>query len=98
VGRGWTLGSRLVFYTGLPVEPDIAKQWGRDRLDPFFRIDARIEKRWNLKKKRWISLVLEMLNMTLNEEAISVSCSTEECTQSTVGPVTVPSIGVQGGF
>jgi len=98
IGRGWRIGARVVFYTGLPVEPNIAKQWGRTRLDPFFRIDARVEKRWNLKKTRWLSLVLEMLNTTLNEEAVGVSCSAESCKQSVVGPVAVPSIGLQGGF
>ncbi len=97
-GRGWRLGSRLVFYTGLPVADDIAEQWGQDRLDPFFRIDARIEKRWSMKNKRWLSLVIEMLNVTLNEEPTSVSCSSDGCEQSYVGPVSVPSIGVEGGF
>lgn len=97
-GRGWRLGSRVVFYTGLPLEPDVAEQWGRDRLDPFFRIDARIEKRWNMKNKRWLSLVIEMLNVTLNEEPTSASCSSEGCEQSYVGPVSVPSIGIEGGF
>jgi hypothetical protein len=98
VGRGWRLGTRLVFYTGLPVEPDTAKQWGQDRLDPFFRVDARVEKRWNLKKKRWLSLIIEMLNATLSKEATSVSCSSGTCKQNLIGPVSVPSIGLNGGF
>ena len=97
-GRGWRLGSRVVFYTGLPVEADTAKQWGRDRLDSFFRIDARVEKRWDLKKKRWLSFVAEMLNATLNEEATAVTCVQGTCVQSFAGPVSVPSIGVEGGF
>jgi len=99
VGRGWRLGSRLVFYTGLPVEPATAKIWGKDRLDPFFRIDARIEKQWKIGKRGSLSFVVEWLNATLSEEPTGVSCDEQgTCTQTMIGPVTVPSIGVEGSF
>ncbi|MBK9261717.1 MAG: TonB family protein [Polyangiaceae bacterium] len=97
-GRGWRLGTRVVFYTGLPVEEDVQEQWGSDRLDPFFRIDARVEKRWKMKNKRWLSLVAEMLNVTLNEEPTGLGCTPDGCKQSYIGPVSVPSIGLEGGF
>ncbi|MRG92360.1 TonB family protein [Polyangium spumosum] len=97
-GKGWRLGSRLVFYTGLPVTPANAAIWGKSRTDPFFRIDARIEKRWNLKKRGWVSLVIEMLNATLSTEQTGIECKRNECEPQEIGPVTVPSIGVEGGL
>lgn len=98
-GRGWRLGTRAVFYTGLPVAEADAKQWGQSRTDPFFRIDARIEKRWDFGKRRWMSLVIEMLNASLSTEQTGVSCNPiDGCKPQEIGPVTVPSIGVEGGF
>ena len=99
-GLGWRLGTRVVFYTGLPIAPATAAIWGKDRTDPFFRVDARIEKRWNLKKRGWVSFVVEMLNATLSTEMTGVDCSafTATCRAQEIGPVTVPSIGVEGGL
>ncbi|HVK63187.1 MAG TPA: hypothetical protein VM694_01865, partial [Polyangium sp.] len=97
-GKGWRLGSRVVFYTGLPIAAADAAIWGKSRTDPFFRIDARIEKRWNLKKRGWVSFVIEMLNATLSTEQTGVSCGPTECEAQEIGPVTVPSIGVEGGL
>ncbi|MDI1444538.1 TonB family protein [Polyangium sp. 6x1] len=97
-GKGWRLGSRVVFYTGLPIAAADAAIWGKSRTDPFFRIDARIEKRWNLTKRGWVSLVIEMLNATLSTEQTGVSCGPTECEAQEIGPVTVPSIGVEGGL
>ncbi|UQA59293.1 TonB family protein [Polyangium aurulentum] len=102
-GRGWRLGSRFVFYTGLPITRDnpyvpLAPELeGETRLAPFFRIDARIEKRWTIGKRGWISLVLEMLNATLSEEQIALDCR-DTCKPQSIGPVSIPSLGVEGGF
>jgi TonB family protein len=102
-GRGWRLGSRFVFYTGLPIEknpfvPLAPELQGDSRLAPFFRIDARIEKRWSIGKRAWISLVLEMLNATLSKEQIALDCSNWTCKPQEIGPVSIPSLGVEGGF
>ncbi|MDB4941206.1 MAG: TonB family protein / TonB-dependent receptor [Labilithrix sp.] len=92
---------------GVPLPP-----FNERRYPDFYRIDARLEKAWHVGKKGRISLVLEWLNVTLRKEATSVSCGSSssggsvqqvlaaanECTFEYVGPVTIPSIGVEGAF
>ena len=55
----------------------------------FFRLDVRVEKKFEMRGSRWLSLVVEMINTTLNTEFIS---------GQEVGPISIPSIGVEGGF
>jgi hypothetical protein len=70
-----------------------------DRYPPFWRLDLRFEKRWTIGRHGGhVSLVLETLNTTLNKEVLSYDCSTSPCTPNAVGPIAVPSIGVEGGF
>ena len=58
--------------------------------DPaFYRLDLRVEKRWTLQKARWISFVAETLNTTLHKEIVS---------NVELGPIAIPSVGVEGGF
>ncbi|MCE7894419.1 MAG: TonB-dependent receptor, partial [Sorangiineae bacterium PRO1] len=96
LGRRWRAGSRVVFYTGLPKPPDPFD--GSTRLPPFFRIDLRLEKRWQLTPTVWISAVAEAMNATLNKEAVQSECTLAGCEAEEIGPVTIPSIGVEGGF
>jgi hypothetical protein len=97
LGRGWRAGTRVVFYTGLPRAPDPTDP-SATRLPPFFRVDLRLEKRWQLGQKTWISAVAEWMNATLSKEAVSTTCTLSGCETQTIGPVTVPSLGVEGGF
>jgi outer membrane receptor for ferrienterochelin and colicin len=95
LGRSWRAGTRLVFYTGtpvinrtqgtIPVQPTISS----DRNPAFYRVDLRLEKRWNLSQRAWISFVAEVMNVTLSKENYN---GTE------VGPITIPSIGAEAGF
>jgi TonB family protein len=96
LGRNWRAGARITLYTGLPKAPDPAD--ASTRLAPFFRLDLRLEKRWPLKGKAWISFVAEWMNATLSKEQIGTSCTLQGCQATTVGPITIPSIGVEGGF
>jgi hypothetical protein len=96
LGRNWRAGGRVVFYTGLPKAPDPTS--ASTRLAPFFRLDVRLEKRWDIGKRFWVSFVLEWLNATLTKEQVGTSCTLQGCQATTVGPITVPSIGVEGGF
>jgi TonB dependent receptor len=95
-GRGYRAGIRLLFYTGTPSRA--ATPEDDKRLPPFFRLDVRLEKRWTLGKRVWMSVVLEVLNATLSKESISETCEGGTCTPQSFGPVTVPSLGVEGGF
>ena len=96
LGRNWRAGTRVTFYTGLPKTPEPTDP--STRLSPFFRLDLRLEKRWQLSKRWWISFVAEWLNATLSKEAVGTNCTLSGCTEVKIGPVTIPSLGVEGGF
>ena len=104
IGRGFRAGARVAVYSGLPFPPfvpqeDIAAA-GRDRLPPFFRLDARAEKRWTLGRRGWIAVVLEMANVTLSKEPDGLVCdqgSPRRCEVHQLGPIALPSLGVEGG-
>ncbi|MEP7120862.1 MAG: TonB family protein [Byssovorax sp.] len=95
LGRGWRAGARFTFYTGAPSPAGQAAVFsGAPNTDPardpaFYRLDLRVEKRWTLQKARWISFVAETLNTTLHKETVN---------GVEIGPVAIPSLGVEGGF
>jgi TonB family protein len=95
LGRGWQAGTRLVFYTGAPRYSDIRgaiappRPAAPPRVVPFYRLDVRLEKRWALGATSWISFVAEMMNATLSKETIG---------SQRVGPITIPSLGVEAGL
>jgi TonB-dependent receptor-like protein/TonB-like protein len=96
IGRGWRAGARFTFYTGAPtiIGQATAAATGdesaaKERDPAFYRIDLRLEKRWTLQKARWISFVAEMLNTTLHKEIVS---------GRSIGPISIPSLGLEGGF
>lgn len=97
LGRFWRAGSRVVFYTGLPQGLDPANT-GETRLPSFFRLDLRLEKRWNLGPTTWLAVVAEWMNATLNKESVSTQCTLQGCVAQTIGPVTIPSLGLEGAF
>ena len=101
LGRGYKAGTRLTFYTGYPITSQVGDQVQQTgRLPPFFRFDARAEKRWPIGKRGWLSLVLEIANAMLAKETLQEQCvsGTMSCKPVTIGPVTIPSIGLEGGF
>jgi TonB family protein len=69
------------------------------RAPPFFRLDLRFEKAWPIGKDgASLALVLELLNATLSKETIEYECRPSGCTGEVIGPVTVPSIGLEAFF
>ena len=102
-GKGFHAGLKNLFYTGNPVltrdpKTDRIIDTGK-RLSPFYRLDARFEKRFTILTKGYLSLVAEMLNVFIAKETIGVDCSTGPvCQPQYLGPVVIPSIGIEGGF
>ena len=97
LGRNWRAGTRVTFYTGLPKAYDPTNP-GATRLPAFFKLDLRVEKRWQLGPRAYLSAIAEWMNATLSKEAISTTCTLNGCETQTVGPITIPSLGIEGGF
>jgi hypothetical protein len=110
LGRRWRAGSRFAFFTGrpysnlngnIPVPP-----FNGQRYPAFYRVDVRLEKRWPFANHGFISFVLEGLNVTLNKEWGAVDCrgeytpqaATLDCRPTKMGPISLPSIGVEASF
>lgn len=101
IGRRWRAGGRFVFYTGTPALPDFGGASAESRLPPFYRLDVRLEKRWPFGSRgAFWALVFEVLNTTLNSEVVARSCDDDggDCDYQTIGPVVIPSIGIEGKF
>lgn len=97
LGRNWRAGTRVTFYTGLPKAPDPTDP-SATRLAPFFRLDLRLEKRWQLGPRAYLSFIAEWMNATLSKEAVATTCTLSGCETRTIGPITIPSLGIEGGF
>jgi hypothetical protein len=112
LGRRWRAGARFVFLSGtpysnlagsIPVPP-----YNDHRDPPFFRVDVRLEKRWSLGKDGYIAFIAEGQNVTLSKEVtpFGLSCQgtggpqggTTQCSHSSIGPITIPSVGVTASF
>jgi TonB family protein len=112
LGRRWRVGGRFLFYTGTPYSA-LDGAWpvppyNAYRNPAFFRVDFRLEKRWRLGQTGSIAWVLEGQNVTLSKEVtgLGLDCEsmgspqggTTTCEQSKVGPITIPSVGLEAYF
>jgi hypothetical protein len=113
LGRRWRAGGRFVLLSGaphsnlagnVPVPP-----YNGYRDPPFVRVDVRLEKRWSLGKDGYFAFIAEGQNVTLSKEVtpFGLDCmgtmspqggATTQCTHAAVGPITIPSLGVEASF
>ncbi len=100
LGRRWRLGGRAVTYSGAPSEVGYSEAAATPPRAPWFsRLDVRLEKRWLIANSgAWWSLVIEMLNATLAKETTESSCYAYGCLEEAIGPVSIPSIGIEAAF
>jgi len=88
-----------VLYSGVPElnlegTPNFT---GDRRGTPFFRLDARAEKRFRVGKSGYFGVTAEVLNATSTREVVRLDCG-EVCRERTAGPVVLPSVGLEAGF
>ncbi len=101
LGRGVRAGFRHVFYSGFPAD-EVTE--GRepsahpDRTRPFYRLDVRLSKRWKVGARGYVELALDLQNATLSKEVFDVSCDAKGCTPRPIGPLTIPTLALEGGF
>ncbi len=109
LGARWRVGARTMFYTGAPysrLERELpVPPYNAYRTPSFFRLDLRLEKRWSLGKTGSLALVVEGQNVTLSTEVSNsdLHCMGStgmpiRCTYARVGPITIPSVGVEAFF
>ncbi|HWA71962.1 MAG TPA: TonB-dependent receptor [Polyangiaceae bacterium] len=93
-------GLRGSFYTGIPADVAyVEAARAPPRTSPYYRIDVRGERRFRIGTNgAYVAIVLEMLNTTLSEEALGKSCNAYVCREDTVGPVAIPSAGLEAVF
>jgi TonB family protein len=112
LGARWRAGGRFVFLSGTPYSPLSGNvpvpPYNSLRTPPFYRVDLRLEKRWSFLKNGYIAFIAEVQNVTLSKEQTSFgtscfgaqnsSAQTTQCQPSTIGPITIPSVGVEASF
>ena len=109
LGKRWRAGARFFGYTGRPYSNTLGltpvPPFNTERLPGFWRLDLRLEKTWDVGRSGRISFVAEGLNVTLNKEVVDLNCRGappgamyDVCTPDALGPITIPSIGVEGAF
>jgi TonB family protein len=112
LGARWRAGGRFVFFTGTPYSNMTgnvpAPPYNDQRTAPFYRVDLRLEKRWSFSRNGYIAFIAEVQNVTLSKQQTSygMSCTgnatgtnqTTQCSPSTIGPLTIPSLGVEASF
>jgi hypothetical protein len=112
LGKGFRLGGRAYYASGRPYflacptsdcgpgDPEAERPYlVEDRVEGFFRLDVRFEKRWRLSSGAWIAATLEWFNALLAEEKMQKywdpMLGVVEDTQS---PLTLPSVGIEAGY
>jgi TonB family protein len=114
LGLGWRIGGRLFFESGRPYPAACASGCGaassspgpgavffqpQGDLPPFWRLDARLEKRWDFARGKWLAATLECFNVFDKAEptgdALSPAGGLVVTDQS---PIILPTIGAEGGF
>jgi hypothetical protein len=102
--KRWQVGLRVVAYSGFPYSTTGRTDVAPDSRGPaFVRLDARIAKSWKALGGT-LTFVVEGLNVLYQKEYIGTSCSTSfgggmgtpttQCQPNAIGPITIPSIGV----
>lgn len=101
LGADWFAGARGVAYSGVlgsRIERGGAV-YDQSRSKPFARLDFRAQKRFPLGEGKYWAVTAEVLNGTLSREVLRRTCEADAaCEDEVVGPLFLPSLGLEGRF
>jgi TonB family protein len=113
LGAGYRLGGRAYYASGRPyayacptpscgpADPLAPRPFLIEgRFPDFLRADVRFEKRWELADGRWLAAAFEWFNANLARERDGLAWSPERggLSFTSRSPLTLPSVGLEGGF
>ena len=101
LGKNWKIGFRSLFYTGFPAEESgsgVEPTTDPERVKPFFRLDARLSKRWVFGERAYVGLVFDVQNATLSKEVFDVTCEDGRCEPREIGPIAIPTMVFEAGY
>jgi hypothetical protein len=100
LGERWRVGAKGVFYSGVPGSRNSGEGpiFDQERGRPFYRLDVRAEKRFRLGERGYIAPFVEVLNATLSSEVIRRRVGPTRVDETEVGPIPLPSIGVEARY
>ncbi|MGE5788781.1 MAG: TonB-dependent receptor domain-containing protein [Myxococcales bacterium] len=85
--------------TGVPNATPERNPERLPRAPAYYRFDLRLQKRWPVGSRgAFWAVTFEVLNATLNRETIEQTCSVSSCKTERIGPITLPSIGVEASY
>lgn len=96
LGARWRAGARFFFESGRPFTQPCGGSAGD--LPPFYRIDARVEKKWVFRGGPWLAASLEGFNVTDQAEPIGSDCVNGKPSVQYQTPIILPTLGLEGGF
>jgi hypothetical protein len=113
LGAGYRLGGRAYYASGRPyayacptpscgpADPLAPRPFlVEGRFPDFVRADVRFEKRWELGEGRWLAAAFEWFNANMVRERDGLAWSPQRggLTFTSRSPLTLPSLGIEGGF
>jgi TonB family protein len=104
LGSNWRIGGRFFFESGRlyqAVCQDCAgpPSTATGNLPAFYRLAARVEKKWFFSGEKWLGATLECFNVFDKPEPIFADYSARQgVIIRTQSPIILPSIGLEGGF
>jgi|HubBroStandDraft_2_1064218.scaffolds.fasta_scaffold03751_5 TonB family protein len=108
LGHKWRLGARVFFESGRPYQPVCVQDCGSahpisesvgGNLPIFWRLDARLEKRWSFSGDRWLGATLECFNVFDKAEPVGDEYVPGHGLKIDYqSAIILPSIGVEGGM
>ncbi len=99
-GQHWRLSTKLALASGILGRRTTAQGviFDESRSFPYFRLDAKLSKRWYLSPRFNWGLHAEILNMTHAAQVSGRICNKDGCVNQGTAPITIPSIGIDAAW